>query len=328
MQISTAPLPERRKRGLRAVKAVLLLVALAYVARKTADAVADVRGHALEFHVNAAWLLASGALVLTGFVLLIWTWAYVLAALSGKTLPFGIAARIWFVSNLGKYIPGKVWQIAQMGIMSAEQGIDPVSATSAAILNGGVNVACGLAVAVIAGAPIFDRMLEPSGYAWLSRTAAVAAVGGVFLSPVLLRRALQFAHRWFGVVTPLVKPPTRAIIVSVISNLIAWFLYGAAFKCLILGTLRTAPGSLIDYTAAFAISYVIGYLAIFVPGGIGVREWALISVLVAAPLASAPQATAISVASRLWLVVIEIVPALLFLAYRRRPPDETVKATG
>jgi uncharacterized membrane protein YbhN (UPF0104 family) len=65
-----------------------------------------------------------------------------------------------------------------------------------------------------------------------------------------------------------------------------------------------------------------------VPGGIGVREWVLISVLLAAGLTTAPQASAISVASRLWLVVIEIVPALLFLAYRRRPFDETAKAAG
>jgi glycosyltransferase 2 family protein len=323
---STGQSPSRDSRWLSVVKTLLLIVALVYVAVKTGDAVTAVRNNTLAFHVSVPWLIASGTFVLTAYALLIWTWAYVLTALSGKTLPYGIAARIWFISNLGKYIPGKVWQIVQMGIMSTEQGIDAVSSASAAIVNAAVNVACGLAIAVIAGAPTFDRILAPSGYAWLSRTVAVAAVVCVGLLPFLLPHAFRVAHRRFGVAAPLEKPPMRAIIVSVAANFVAWILYGAAFKCLILGILGSAPGSPIEYTAVFAMSYVIGYLAIFAPGGIGIREVVLIQVLVAAGLASAPQATAISVASRLWLVVIEIVPALLFLAYRRRPRNETTSA--
>lgn len=295
---------------------------------KLKDAIVAARDNTLTLHFGAPWLIASGAFVLAAYALLIWTWAFVLTELSGKSLPYGVAARIWFVSNLGKYIPGKVWQIVQMGIMSTEQGIDAVSSGSAAIVNAGVNVACGLAVGVVAGAPIFDRILEPYGYAWLSRTVAVLALVCVVLLPSILPRAFRLLNRRFGVAAPLNRPPTRAIIVSAVANIIAWVLYGAAFKFLIHGILGSAPGELIEYTAAFAISYVIGYLAILVPGGIGVREAVLITVLVSAPLATAPQATAISMASRLWLVVIEIVPALLFLAYRRRPLDEKAHPSG
>lgn len=266
--------------------------------------------------------------MLTAYALLIWTWLYVVTALSGKTIPFRVGARIWFISNLGKYIPGKVWQIVQMGIMSTEQGIDPISSTTAAIVNAGVNVGCGLAISVIAGKSIFDRVLEPIGYAWLGRPLIVAAVICVCLLPFLLPYLFRFAHDRFGVAAPLEKPPTRAIAVSVVTNLVAWVLYGAAFKALILGILGTAQGSLADYTAAFALSYVVGYLFFLAPGGIGIREGTLISILVAVPLATAPEASAISVASRLWLVVIEIVPALLFLAYRRRPIDEKANPAG
>jgi hypothetical protein len=325
---STGQSPRRDSRWLSVVKTLLLIVALVYVAVKTGDAVSAVRNNTLAFHVSVPWLIASGTFVLTAYALLIWTWAYVLTALSGKTLPYGIAARIWFISNLGKYIPGKVWQIVQMGIMSTEQGIDAVSSASAAIVNAGVNIACGLAIAVIAGAPIFDRILAPRGYAWLSRTVAVAAIVCVCLLPLLLPYAFRFIHKRFGVAAPLEKPPTRAIVVSVVANLIAWVLYGAAFKFLIHGILGSAPETLVDYTAVFAMSYVIGYLFFLAPGGIGAREFTLIQILVAGSLATAPQATAISVASRLWLVVIEIVPALLFLAYRRRPRNETTSAAG
>ena len=42
------------------------------------------------------------------------------------------AARIWTVSSLGKYIPGKVWAVAGMALMSKEAGIEPWAATGSA----------------------------------------------------------------------------------------------------------------------------------------------------------------------------------------------------
>ena len=274
------------------------------------------------FHLSPPWILASAAFVLTAYALLIWTWLYVVAAFAGRTLPFGAGARIWFVSNLGKYIPGKVWQIVQMGLMSTEQGIDAVSSTAAAVVNAGVNVAMGLAVGVVAGAPIFDHVLESRGLAWVSRTAAALAVICVLLLPVILPWAFRFANRRFGVGPTIDGAPTSAIVVSAVANVIAWFLYGAAFKCLIMGLLGAAPASYLDYTAAFAISYVVGYLFLLSPGGLGVREGTLMIVMIAGGMATNSEAGAISVASRLWLVVIEVLPALLFLAYRPRPTDE------
>jgi hypothetical protein len=77
-----------------------------------------------------------------------------------------------------------------------------------------------------------------------------------------------------------------------------------------------------QHTAAFATSYVIGYLAFVVPAGMAVREAALQKVLLIAGLATVPQAVALSVVSRLWLLIIQVLPALLFLAYRRRLHDE------
>ena len=70
-----------------------------------------------------------------------------------------------------------------------------------------------------------------------------------------------------------------------------------------------------------ATSYVVGYLAIIVPGGLGVRESALMKAMVTAGMANPAQAAAVSVVSRLWQLIILIVPALIFLAYRR-PPNE------
>ena len=80
-----------------------------------------------SIHPDWSWIGLATIIVLLTYVLLIETWRRVIVA-SGETLAFGDAARIWFVSNLGKYVTGKVWQIAAMGAMAQRSG---VSATAA-----------------------------------------------------------------------------------------------------------------------------------------------------------------------------------------------------
>jgi hypothetical protein len=50
--------------------------------------------------------------------------------------------------------------------------------------------------------------------------------------------------------------------------------------------------------------------------------------LVSANLATQPQALALVVVSRFWLLIIQVLPALVFLAYRRRPSNEKDPAAG
>jgi uncharacterized membrane protein YbhN (UPF0104 family) len=62
-------------------------------------------------------------------------------------------------------------------------------------------------------------------------------------------------------------------------------------------------------------------VAFFVPAGLGVRDKTLQTVMLAANMASQPQAVAVSLVSRVWQLIIMILPALIFLAYRG-PPNE------
>jgi hypothetical protein len=94
---------------------------------------------------------------------------------------------------------------------------------------------------------------------------------------------------------------------------VAWLLYGAAFELFVLGMTGSAPGSYADYVTSWAWSYLAGYLAVIVPGGLGFREAALALSLNTLNLASPSTAAVIAVSSRLWLSVLEVVPGVLFL---------------
>jgi glycosyltransferase 2 family protein len=267
------------------------------------------------------WLIAlSGALFLTAHGVLVQTWRTVLGSWHA-TLPFWTAARIWSVSSLGRYLPGKIWQIGAMGAMARDVGVSPVAASGSAILGTLVNLVAGFAVALIGGRALLDRSSGEAGTRAASVLVAVATAA-LLLAPVLLPRFTPWLGRRVG--RPVdVRLPARAVVAALVGNLVAWLLYGAAFQLFMLGLLGTAAGGYPEYLAAYTISYLVGYLALFAPAGIGAREGAMVTVLAYAGLATRPEAALAALASRVWLTLLEVVPGFLFWAHasvRRRPP--------
>ena len=86
-------------------------------------------------------------------------------------------------------------------------------------------------------------------------------------------------------------------------------------------------GNAWSYIAVYTGSYLAGYLALFAPGGVGVREAALVLAMPRFQLATAADAAVIAIASRLWLTALEILPGLVLLRIRNgvegRPADTT-----
>jgi glycosyltransferase 2 family protein len=285
------------------------------------DSARDLRSGALVLHPHAGWLALSALVVLANFALLIASWLYIVSGLSGRSIPFFGGARIWFISSLGSLLPGRVWGIIQMGAMSVDVGISPTAAAGASIINAGVNIATGMAIGLITSSPIIASLLvEHRVAAWTAWLIAGIAVAGILALPILVPWGFGWLRRR-GMAVPEQRLPPRIIAVAAFANLAAWFLYGAAFLCLNRGLVDPAAHSITQHTAAFTTSYVIGYMMIVAPAGIGFREASLQQILLAAGMATAAQATALTLISRIWLLIIQLLPALIFLAYRR-PPNE------
>ena len=121
----------------------------------------------------------------------------------------------------------------------------------------------------------------------------------------------------------IVAPPAWAIVLATIGNLLSWILYGVAFQWLASGLLGSPCGAAWQYIAVFAASYVVGYLFLFIPGGIGPREAVMLYLLTSLGMANPKEAALLSAGSRVWLTFLELVPGLVFLAYGRirRPPQ-------
>lgn len=303
----------------RTLQAALAVVALAYAYRalRTQWSGASLKMGALE--PQWAWIAGSGVVFLLTYGVLVETWREILRAW-GSRLRFTSAIRIWAVSNLGRYIPGKVWQIGAMGLMAQRESVSPVAATGSAILNVVINLIAGFAVVGVFGWPLLH--LEAVGGLRANVLFLLTCVAMLIAMPLLFPIVLPVLSRMTGRDLNIGAPPRAAILISLAGNVIAWLLYGVAFALFAHGVLRSSEGPIGGYIAVYALSYLVGYLVLLAPAGLVVREAAMIALLPAAHLADPTQAAILAVTSRLWLTALEIAPGALFLGFeglRRRP---------
>ena len=296
-----------------AAQVVAALLLAYFVGTSFADQWTDFRAQRID--VAPAWdsITASAVIVLGTYALLVQIWRILMAG-GGVSLPFWRAARIWSISNLWRYVPGKIWSIGAMSAMAHREQVPAATAAGASILGVVLNIATGIALSMI----LAWRWLGEIGTG--ARSAAivllVAATLGLVALPYALPRLAALASRVAGREVQLRAPPTWALGIAVVGNLVSWALYGLAFSWFARGLLGTG-GTTWQYVAVFTASYVVGYLFLIAPGGIGPREAVMYELLTSFGLATTKEATVITVASRVWLTLLEIVPGALFLILGR-----------
>jgi uncharacterized membrane protein YbhN (UPF0104 family) len=312
-------LPRRLYIAAQALAAALLLY---YVGTAFADRWDEFRAQQLD--VVPAWdsIIVSAGIVLVTYALLVQVWRILMAG-GGVSLRFWRAAHIWSVSNLWRYVPGKVWSIGAMSALAHRENVPAATAAGASILGVVLNIATGVAISMLLAWRWLGGLGEGTQAAGIA--ALVAAVVGLVSLPYALPRLAALASRVLGRDVTLQPPPAWALGVAVAGNMVSWALYGLAFSWFAKGLIGAAAGGATwQYVAVFTASYVVGYLFLFAPGGIGPREVAMYELLTAFGLATTKEATLITVASRVWLSILEIVPGLLFMLFgRRRTPSDS-----
>jgi hypothetical protein len=306
-----------------ALQIVVIGAVIWFATRTLGGQWAEFRVRAVSLRPRWSGIIGSALLVLGTYALLIESWRALVRSW-GDRLAYPDAARIWAVSNLGRYIPGKLWSIGAMGVLAQRAGVSPVAAAGSAVLGTLVNLATGFVVLFLAGRGVLVAIYPAIGD--FANLLPVVGMLGIFAVPVLLPLGARIAARVAGRPYVPVRVPTRVLVGVAGANVLAWVLYGIAFRWLAGALLPDLAGKWVEYVAVFAGSYLAGYLALIVPGGLGVRELSMAAALVRLGAADAPDAALLAVASRLWLTVLELVPGLLFVArgaLRPAPPSRS-----
>ena len=252
------------------------------------------------------WIAGATALVFVTYALLIEGWRRVLSAWDSH-LPFKQAARIWFLSNLGKYVPGNIWSLTAMGVMARKRGLSGIAAAGSSVIMQMVSLATGTAIVMVTSAKLLGQPVLVG--------AAVLVLAIVLLSaPKFLPPLTVWAGTLIGRDIAPPSVPATSIWTAAVASTLSWLFYGFAFQLFVRGLLGAAPGEISSYVAVYTAAYILGFISPIAPAGLGVREFTLAAFMTQLGLANEVDAALVAIAARLWLTVVELVPSGLYIA--------------
>ena len=269
---------------------------------------------ATQFTLAAGPLLLASALTAGTYIFLVRIWVHSLEWW-GQRLNLLTALRIWFVTNLARFIPGMVWQFVGIAAMVQAHGVSPVAATAAILLQQVVLLATGLGLVAAAAPALLGTWIIGLPPAAVPALAA----GGVLAVIVLLPRSLALVGRLLarasGTGVALPAPPPLVFARYVASLAVPWPVYGVAFWLFGRGLFGDGAPGVVAAATVFVGAYVAGLLVVFAPSGLVVREAAIVAGL--SPLIGGGRALTLALGSRLWLVALEVATALGVLLVHR-----------
>lgn len=235
----------------------------------------------------------------------------------GHPVPASSGLRIFFVGQLAKYLPGKVWPAVTQMRLGREYDVPGRSSVAAVLITMLMGVGTGVLVTgcllPVLGGEAFDR------YWW---TLLVLPIAVVVLWPAVLNAMLRTATRVLKR-DPMPEPLTATgVAKSAGWSLASWLLFGVHLWVLLVDLGVSSPELIGWSIEAFAGSWVIGFLLALVPVGVGPREVALVVLL--GPAVGAPIALVAAVVSRLLMTAADVIwPGIAVLSgtgasHRRR----------
>lgn len=277
--------------------ALLAAVALYTIFRNGANWLESIQGY--SWKLNPLMLLLSAVLLAVSLILAPAGWAVISKSMGSESNTRDLFAA-WYASQLGRYIPGKVWLFAGRAGFLKSRGMNTGRAAATTAYELFFNVA---SVGFIALS--LSLMIPDIHFSGTERTALLAAGAALLLTP-LLHPVQRFLCRKKGIPYNSLPTPAVSFKASVLFTLL-WLLRGLALYFLLKGTGITCTDTGRSLIAA-PLSWFAGYIVVIVPGGIGVREAA--AAIISAPAAVVP-ATAVIAGQRIFMALIEVLLALI-----------------
>src|SRR3954471_8386914 len=279
-------------------------------------------GVAALHRLDARYLVLAALATLLNAVLTGLAWRSLLADL-GARLPLGLAARVFFVGQIGKYVPGSLWPV----VVQAELAKRHVPRRSTAAATFVLLLLSGASALLVV---LVTLPLTPGGSGRQSGTAlrwAALLVVPVLalLHPGVLGRILDRGLRLVGR-QPLEQwTSVRGTAVATGWAVLAWI--AAGLQVWLLAVPLGAPATwrtLALTVGGYALAWAIGLVVVVAPAGAGAREVALAAVL--ATVLDRGAVVVVVLLSRVLFTAADLALAGTGFAFGRSPGDVTPPA--
>ncbi|MFH0876145.1 MAG: lysylphosphatidylglycerol synthase domain-containing protein [archaeon] len=252
-----------------------------------------------DLSLNPTYLILSILIFSTYMFLYSALWWKLLRTLNAK-ISLQDTNRIYSVSNFYRYIPGRVALLVGRIFLCSKKGVEKWKTA--------LSLALEIVLLTIAAVGLFVATLVLySPYTKLTKASLIIAVGiamVIVVHPILLKSLTTVIIK-LTKIKDITSIKYKSLSWITFAYLLIWILQGTGFYLIISALHDTSIALLPICIGIFAISWAIGYLGILSPGGIGIREGAI--VLLGSQFIPVGAIIAASVLSRLIITFSEII---------------------
>ncbi len=230
---------------------------------------------------NNRWLASALATQVFASLLFIYAWKSILRLQSRVDCSFAECSAHIGVTLLGKYLPGKIWGLLGRSYLLTRRGLSPGVAMNLLLADQYVTFYTGFLLGIAALIAFYQPVL-----------AIVCLILFACVYPLSLRyfdRIADFASRMLrSLASKTEQRPTtdfsllnyRYFYIAFAAYCAHWLLTATVLGLLFYPQLSADPvtGFMI-ITAAIPLAMLLGFLAVWAPGGIGVREGTIVAIL-------------------------------------------------
>lgn len=246
------------------------------------------RSHSFS-EVRFDLLVLSFSLDLLAYFLIIVAWQLCMRSVA-SSISMTQAMEGYAISFLPRYIPGTIWgYVSRTEWMTRHNGVPSSRTWLASLLELSVQVVSSTTVAAL-----LLRLWAPE-FSWLIVLPPAMWLGaGVMLHRLKVRLSCPYDIKW------------RHWYVCGAVYFPFWLVHGLSTMCIVLAYQgQTDQGALL-YTSVFSAAWLVGFVAVFLPSGLGVREMTLAFLLQQTAGIASSEASMIAVTSRLLLILSEL----------------------
>jgi hypothetical protein len=242
----------------------------------------------------------------------VYGWYLILQAL-GKKITYHSSVFIWSVSFPSRYIPGGIWSYASRASLAKAEGVEISTAIMSMYIETLLVIVSSITIGIIAFFLLitdFPIKIEIIVLFWIG---SIILVHPKFITPLL-----KFFSTKINIPN-ICLADTKTTFKLSAYYILYWVLCGGFFLCFVLSIYPVNYKDWLLVGSSFPLCYFIGFIVLFAPGGIGIRESALYMTL--SSVLPDEVNLLVSIGSRLWLIAGEVL--FLLMAYLLKLSEKT-----
>jgi glycosyltransferase 2 family protein len=295
------------------IKAILFAIVGFYVFKSISSNLDEIKS--IDFrHYDPLYIFIGVVIMFVAMIYPVFVWKYLISSLGDRINTLS-ALKVWFISNLGRYVPGKMLQLAGLVYYANREGVSKGHAVQSVLYS--QITANGLGLFMGLGLLLLKTTGDDFPNIFHITTILIAVFILILWFPSFFLRSSNFVLAKMKKDKLEQTLENKKYMVYLALQIINWMLMSLSFVLLVKSY---APLSVYEHPEVLFIlplSWTVGLLALFAPGGIGVREGTMTFWLKNyIPL---EYALVLPWIYRIIITVIEIILTIIFAVSYRKP---------